>query len=207
MPEAPAGRGARTLSSGAPFSQSDLGVAALTRSPADSKLLESRMPEERRYALQPFFGPGRADMTQYTPHARRLRMRVVETGPGMAVLTLPYHDELIGDPVRRVVFGGVITTLIDQASGLAVACAMEELAAVATIDLRVDYLRAAEPGCDLFARSECYKLTRNVAFVRATAWERSPDDPFAGCLGTFMVGANQGGAPFGRLIADEAAKS
>src|SRR5690606_13451289 len=135
------------------------------------------------------------------------RMRVVETGPGTAVLTLPYHEELIGDPQRRVVFGGVITTLIDQASGLAVACAMEELAAIATIDLRVDYLRAAEPGCDLFARSECYKLTRNVAFVRATAWERSPDDPFAGCLGTFMVGANQGGSPFGRLLAEEAAKS
>jgi uncharacterized protein (TIGR00369 family) len=165
------------------------------------------MAEERRYALGSLFGPARYDMTQFTPHAKRLRMRVVETGPGTATLTLPYHDELIGDPVRRVVFGGVITTLIDQASGLAVACAMEELAAIATIDLRVDYLRAAEPGKDLYARSECYKLTRNVAFVRATAWERSQDDPFAGCLGTFMIGANSGGSPFGRLVAEDASKS
>lgn len=165
------------------------------------------MAEERRYALGALFGPGRYDMTQYTPHAKRLRMRVVETGPATATLALPYHDELIGDPVRKVVFGGVITTLIDQASGLAVACAMEELAAIATIDLRVDYLRAAEPGKELFARSECYKLTRNVAFVRAIAWERTRDDPFAGCLGTFMVGANSGGSPFGRLLAEEASKS
>ena len=126
-------------------------------------------------------------------------MRMVETGPGMATLTLPYHEELIGDPARGVVFGGVITTLIDQASGLAVACAMEELTAIATIDLRVDYLRAAEPGCDLFARAECYKLTRNVAFVRATAWDHDPHDPFASCLGTFMIGANAGGSPVGGL--------
>jgi uncharacterized protein (TIGR00369 family) len=160
------------------------------------------MTKERRYALAPLFGPGRHDMTQHTPHARHLRMRVVETGPGAATLSLPYDERLIGDPARRVVFGGVITTLIDQASGLAVACAMEELAAIATIDLRVDYLRAADPGLDLFARAECYKLTRNVAFVRASAWERSSDDPFAGCLGTFMIGANAGGSPFGRLIAE-----
>lgn len=157
------------------------------------------MTTERRYALASLFGPADHDMGQWTPHAGRLRMRMVETGPGMATLTLPYHEELIGDPARGVVFGGVITTLIDQASGLAVACAMEELTAIATIDLRVDYLRAAEPGRDLFACAECYKLTRNVAFVRATAWDHDPHDPFASCLGTFMIGANAGGSPVGGL--------
>lgn len=161
------------------------------------------MGAERRYALGAFFGPGRTNLVLHTPHAKRLRMRVVETGPGTAVVTLPYHEELIGDPARGVVFGGVITTLIDQASGLAVACAMEELTAIATIDLRVDYLRAAAPRLDLHARAECYKLTRHVAFVRATAWERSAGDPFAGCLGTFMVGANQGGSSFGKLLGED----
>lgn len=142
------------------------------------------------------FGAAKFDIGQFTPHAGRLRMRVVETGPGFATLALPWHEELIGDPQRKVVFGGAITTLIDQASGLAVACAMEELVAIATIDLRMDYLRAAKPGRDLFARSECYKLGHNVAFVRATAWERDSNDPFACCLGTFMVGANSGGSAF-----------
>jgi uncharacterized protein (TIGR00369 family) len=153
------------------------------------------MATERQYALGALFGLAKFDIGQFTPHAGRLRMRVVEAGPGFATLALPYHEELIADPQRKVVFGGVITTLIDQASGLAVACAMEELTPVATIDLRVDYLRAAEPGCELFARSECYKLGHNVAFVRATAWDRDQNDPFAGCLGTFMVGHNTGGSP------------
>lgn len=154
---------------------------------------------ERTYAMSALFGPAKFDIGQFTPHAGRLRMRVVEAGPAFAILALPYHEELVGNPARGTVFGGVITTLIDQASGLAVACAMEELKAIATIDLRVDYLRAAEPGQELFARAECYKLTRNVAFVRATAWDRDQQNPFAGCLGTFMLGANPGGSPFGGL--------
>ena len=157
------------------------------------------MPEERRYALGALFGREKFQVAEYTPHARRLRMRVVEAGPATATLSLPFHEELVGDPVRGVVFGGVITTLIDQASGLAVACSMEELTAIATIDLRVDYLRAAESGRDLYARADCYKLTRNVAFVRATAWDHEPHDPFASCLGTFMIGAHGGGSPLSSL--------
>ena len=154
----------------------------------------------RRYALESLFGPGREGMTSHTPHAAYLGIRVVETGPAFAVCAVPFREELIGDPRRRVIFGGAITTLIDHASGLAVACAVEELTAIATIDLRVDYLRAAAPDLELHARSECYRLTRNVAFVRAMAWERTADDPFASALGTFMLGANRSDSSFERLV-------
>jgi uncharacterized protein (TIGR00369 family) len=140
-------------------------------------------------------------MVGHVPHAQHLGVRVVETGPGLAVCVLPYREELIGDPGRRVVFGGAITTLIDHASGLAVACALEDLTAIATIDLRVDYLRAAVPGRDLFARSECYRVTRNVAFVRAVAYESALEDAFASCLATFMLGAKRGDNAFERLVA------
>ena len=158
----------------------------------------------KRYALESLFGPGLPEMVGHVPHAQHLGIRVVETGPGFAVCVLPYRDELIGDPARRVVFGGAITTLIDHASGLAVACALEELTAIATIDLRVDYLRAAAPGQDLYTRSECYRVTRNVAFVRAVAYERTPEDSFASCLGTFMLGANRSDSPFERMLPEAA---
>jgi len=158
------------------------------------------MSETKRFALGALFGPGLPEMVGHVPHAQVLGIRVAETGPGYAVCVLPYREELIGDPARRVVFGGAITTLIDHASGLAVACALEQLTAIATIDLRVDYLRAAAPGVDLFTRSECYRTTRAVAFVRAVAYERTADDPFASCLGTFMLGANRSDSPFERLV-------
>jgi uncharacterized protein (TIGR00369 family) len=162
------------------------------------------MPAPSQYALAFLFGPGREDMASHTPHARYLGMRVVETGPGVAVVMLPYRSDLIGDPVRKVVFGGAITTLLDHASGLAVACALDVLRAIATVDLRVDYLRAAAPGLDLYARVECYKVTRNVAFVRGIAYERGPDDPFASCLGTFMLGAHRSASTYERLVRDGA---
>ncbi len=152
--------------------------------------------EKAKFALAAIFGAGQREMIEYTPHAAYLGIRVVETGPCYAVMMLPYRPELVGDPTRGVVFGGVVTTLIDHTSGLAVACALEQLTAIATIDLRIDYLRAAEPGCDLWARSECYKRTKNVAFVRAFAWEKDSADPFATCLATFMLGANRAGSPF-----------
>ena len=121
-------------------------------------------------------------------------------GPQTATVRMPYRDELIGDPVRRVVFGGVITTLIDHASGLAVFCSLTELKAIATLDLRIDYLRAAQPGRALVGHAHCYKLTTHVAFVRATAWEHGPDDPFASALGTFMIGANQSVSPVAHAL-------
>ncbi|HYD50388.1 MAG TPA: PaaI family thioesterase [Terriglobales bacterium] len=161
------------------------------------------MTEPRQYALASLFGPATIDMIGHTPHAKRLRMRVIETGPAMAVITLPYHEELVGDPSRGVIFGGAITTLLDHASGLCVACALPELTAIATIDLRVDYLRAAQPEHDLFARTECYKVTRNVAFVRGTAWEHDAADPFATSHGTFMLGANPSEIWLGRLVKND----
>lgn len=158
------------------------------------------MADEARYALEGLFGEGRTELVSHTPHCRLLGIEVVTVGPRHATLRLPYREELIGDPVRKVVFGGVITTLLDHASGLAVFCSLSELSAIATLDLRIDYLRPAEPGCDLFGRAECYKLGSQVAFVRGAAWDRSPDDPFANVIATMMVGANASLNPMARMI-------
>lgn len=164
--------------------------APATRHGGGESLTCEIMPNPPKYALQAIFGPGLENMLHHTPHANRLRMQVISTAAGVAVVTLPFAPELVGDPGRGVVFGGVITTLLDQASGLAVACSMEDLKPIATVDLRVDYLRAAHPGSDLFARTECYKLTRNVAFVRGIAWDHDEAEPFATSLGTFMIGSS-----------------
>lgn len=157
-------------------------------------------PLEERYALAELFGDGRQELIDHIPHCRRLGMVVEHVGPRMARVRLPWRDELIGDPVRRVVFGGAITTLVDHAAGLAVFCSLPDLAAIATLDLRIDYLRAAAPDHALVGEAHCYKLTRHVAFVRATAWEVTRDDPFASCLATFMLGANPSLSPVARAV-------
>jgi uncharacterized protein (TIGR00369 family) len=143
-----------------------------------------------RYALAALFGAARDELVQHTPHCQSIGLRVIEMGPGQAVIALPHRPELVGDPERGVVFGGVITTMLDHASGIAVFCSLEDLKTIATLDLRIDYLRAAEPGHELYAEARCYKLTRNVAFVRGSAWDRDREDPFATHLATFMLGSS-----------------
>lgn len=145
---------------------------------------------EGRYALAAFFGDSPPNMLDYVPHCRELPVVPMQVGPGEATLRIPFAPTLIGDPSRGVVFGGVITTLLDQAGGLAVACSLEELRAIATIDLRVDYLRPATPGRDLFGYCHCYRVTRNVAFVRGAAYHDERGDPFATSVSTYMLGAN-----------------
>lgn len=145
--------------------------------------------EPETYALAEFFGEGRSELIDTIPHAFALGMKVVTVGACDARLSLPYRSEFVGDPTRGVVFGGVITTLVDQALGLAVSCSLADLRAIATLDLRIDYLRPADPGRELFAHAHCYKVTKHVAFARAVAYDASEDDPFATCLATFMLGS------------------
>jgi uncharacterized protein (TIGR00369 family) len=147
-----------------------------------------------RYAFGHLFGAAKQNLASHTPHCAYIGMEVVSTGPCEATIRLPFRPELVGDPSRGVVFGGVITTLIDHTAGLCVFCSLEELRAIATLDLRIDYLRAARAGADLIGHAECYKMTKNVAFVRALAYEDDPADPFASCLATFMVGAHEAGS-------------
>ena len=132
-------------------------------------------------------------MSNECPQAVALGMVTVSLEPAMALLRVPYSAEIIGDPDTGVIAGGVVTTLLDHACGQAVMGALGEPQPIATLDLRIDYMRAAEPGLDVFARAHCYRITHSVAFVRATAYDRDPEDPVATVQAAFML--NTAGQP------------
>ncbi len=123
----------------------------------------------------------------HVPHAQAIGMAVVSARDGVAVCTVPYDEKLVGNPMTGVIHGGVMTTLLDNACGVAVGSKMQSMAMIATLDLRIDYLKPAEPGRPLFARAECYKLTRSIAFVRGTAHQGDEGDPVATCAAAFMI--------------------
>ncbi len=156
------------------------------------------------YAVENLFGEAPTEFVEHVPHCRELGMRCTRAGPRTATMVVPHRDALVGDPGRGVVFGGVVTTLLDQAGGAATLCSLPELVTIATIDLRIDYLRAATPGRDLHGLAECYKRTRSVAFVRGKAWDDDPEDPFAHFIATYMLGSTMGDHPLEKLAQERA---
>jgi uncharacterized protein (TIGR00369 family) len=134
-------------------------------------------------------------MNQGSPQARTLGFETVGLEKAVAVMKVPYRKELVGDPDTGVIAGGVVTTLLDHCCGQAAHAALDEFKFIATLDLRIDYMRPAEPGKDVFARAHCFKVTRSVAFVRAVAYDDDPDDPVATATAAFMLDSSAGKRP------------
>lgn len=128
------------------------------------------------------------------PHSREIGMRLHMAHEGVGLLSVPYDARLVGDPETGVMHGGVITSLLDTACGIAVMASKATLVATATLDLRIDYMRPATRGLRVWARAECYRLTRAIGFARAVAFHESADDPVASAAGAFILTRPQDGA-------------
>ena len=125
------------------------------------------------------------------PHSVMLGMEMQEMDDGVATIKMPYKDELVGDPVTGVIHGGAVSALMDTCGGAAVMCHPENAGGTATIDLRIDYMRAATPGQTITAVATCYHVTRSVAFVRAVALDEDKEHPVATATGAFTVEARK----------------
>jgi uncharacterized protein (TIGR00369 family) len=88
-------------------------------------------------------------MEEYIAFNKHLGLKVESFDPDAPKLRFDMRPELVGNPTRQILHGGVISATLDVAGGFAIMLALAGDSQVTpanfpnmgTIDLRVDYLR------------------------------------------------------------------
>lgn len=113
-------------------------------------------------------------MESLVPLHQFLGVQFQEVREGYARLLMPFRPGVVGEPREQRWHGGMIATALDAVGG---AAAMTSLASfddrVATIDMRVDYLRPSGPR-DLIAEGELIRSGKSIIVARM--WAYHPDD-------------------------------
>jgi uncharacterized protein (TIGR00369 family) len=86
------------------------------------------------------------------------------------LVRMPFNPSFCADEEKTLLHGGVLTALLDSVFGLANFVAIDGISSMATIDLRVDYLRPARSQADIMVRAECFRQTRHIAFDSGSVW-------------------------------------
>jgi uncharacterized protein (TIGR00369 family) len=115
-----------------------------------------------------------------------LNMKVEGLRSGYAKLRVPYREDFIGDPLRPALHGGVVSTLLDTAGGIAAFTSVRPGDVLSTVDLRVDYLRPAGL-LDLVAEAKVIRIGNRVAVCDIVAYQDDPERPVATGKGVYNV--------------------
>ena len=105
-----------------------------------------------------------AAMVKDCPFHEWLGVELVSLDATGIAIRMPWRAEFVSDPDRGYTHGGVVASLIDLAADYAVTAKLGRGAP--TVDMRVDYHRAAMPG-PLLARAAVIKLGGTLATAEA----------------------------------------
>ena len=107
------------------------------------------------------------------PFHKTLGLQLVDVSEGFAKVLIKFNPSLVGDPRIQAMHGGVLSSAMDAAGGLAgmtTLTSMEDK--ISTIDMRIDYLRSAR-GCDIWVEGQ---ITRNGNRIVATYMKAYKED-------------------------------
>ncbi|WP_454828546.1 PaaI family thioesterase [Paraburkholderia xenovorans] len=104
------------------------------------------------------------------PYHQWLGLRVLEVGEGSIEIAATWREEWVVNPERRYTHGGILAALVDLTADWALVSKTGR--GVPTIDLRVDYHRAAMPG-DLIARGKVVKFGSAISVAEAHIYDQS----------------------------------
>ncbi len=124
---------------------------------------------------------------QQIPFNAWLGMKVASLTASTCRVRVPYRPELVGDPLRPALHGGVLSALADTAGGLAVFGAIgTSKARVSTVDLRVDYYAPAELR-DVYADATVMRIGNRVGVARILLHHGDPEQIVAEGKGVYNI--------------------
>lgn len=112
---------------------------------------------------------------------------------GAAEMHMPFGAQLADD--TGALHRGALVTLLDTTCGLAIFAALGTFRPIATVDLRVDYLREINPGAAIRAHVECVGMTEHMAYIQGRVTQEPDAAVLAIAAGSFAL--NTMGPAFG----------
>ena len=103
------------------------------------------------------------------PFNRWLGFKVLKMAAGELELKATWREEWVVNPDRRYTHGGILAAIIDVAADYAIAVDLGR--PVPTIDIRVDYHKAAMPG-DLIAKARVVRMGGQYATAEAYVYDK-----------------------------------
>ena len=137
--------------------------------------------------------------SQHMPFNQLLGLQIHQLSADKVEIRLPWNDKLMGNPIQKILHGGVTAAILDTVGGLmailyavkdagdmSLADFQRQLPNVGTIDMRVDYLRPGR-GEEFIASAEVIRKGKKVAVCRMELHNQDGVHIAFG-TGTYMVG-------------------
>lgn len=103
------------------------------------------------------------------PFNRWLAFTVLKTDDDGIEVKAAWREEWVVNPERRYTHGGILAAIVDVAADYAIAARLGR--PVPTIDVRVDYHKAAMPG-DLTARARVVRMGSQYSTAEASVYDQ-----------------------------------
>jgi uncharacterized protein (TIGR00369 family) len=119
------------------------------------------------------------------PYARTMGLEVFRDRTGL-ITVLRFRETNIGNHTLGLIHGGVVGALLEHAAIMHLLLETDIAVVPKIINLSVDFLRPVR-GEDAFARGIIIRQGRQVANVRAEAWQEARDKPVAAAHAHFLL--------------------
>lgn len=122
---------------------------------------------------------------QQIPIHKLLGLELIEIKEGYAKVRVPFQEIVLGDVIRRRWHGGILATIMDSVGSLTgVAHFSSPQDKMATIDMRVDYLKGAE-AAPIIVEGKIVRLGRRILVTRMYVWDEQQETLLAEGKGVY----------------------